>query len=73
MLINCNALSVTRYQNAMADFKKHTQMLIEMRKDIDNIFRRIRTIKAKLSQQYPEAYECEPELDKITSNSLKFV
>lgn len=32
-------------------------MLQEMKKDIDNIFRRIRNIKAKISQQYPEPYE----------------
>jgi len=57
MLVNCNALSAARYQNALQDFKKHTAMLTEMRKDVDNIFRRIRCIKAKISQQYPQAYE----------------
>jgi len=57
MLVNCNALSSTRFQNGMSDFKKHTAMLTEMRKDVDNIFRRIRTIKAKLATQYPKHYE----------------
>lgn len=57
MLINCNQLSATRFQNAARDFKKHTAMLQEMKKDIDNIFRRIRNIKAKISQAYPHAYD----------------
>ncbi len=57
MLVNCNALSSTRFQNGELDFKKHTQMLTEMRKDVDNIFRRIRAIKAKLASQYPKQYE----------------
>jgi len=57
MLINCNQLSATRFQNASKDFKRHTAMLQEMKKDIDNIFKRIRNIKAKISQQYPQAYD----------------
>jgi len=56
MLFNCNAVSASRFQNAARDFKKHTALLQEMRKDVDNIFRRIRSIKAKISQQYPQAY-----------------
>jgi hypothetical protein len=56
MLYNCNAVSAARFQNAARDFKKHTALLQEMRKDVDNIFRRIRSIKAKISQQHPQAY-----------------
>ncbi|CAG7730291.1 unnamed protein product [Allacma fusca] len=57
MLVNCNALSAARFQNAFHDFKKHTQMLAEMKKDMDNVFRRIRNIKAKLANQHPQAFE----------------
>jgi hypothetical protein len=56
MLINCNALSAGRLQTAGAEFKKHSQLLLEMKKDLDNIFKRIRVIKTKLNTQYPQAF-----------------
>lgn len=71
MLTNCNALSASRLKNVGPEFKKHTHMLLEMKKDLDYIFRKIRAIKTKISSQYPEAYaeaqrnslaeECEEE------------
>ncbi|XP_065347247.1 kxDL motif-containing protein CG10681 [Cloeon dipterum] len=57
MLINCNALSAGRLQSAQAEFKKHSQLLIEMKKDLDNIFKRTRALKTKLSAQYPQAFQ----------------
>lgn len=56
MLTNCNNLCVTRLKTASADFKKHTTLLVEMRKDLDNIFKRIQVLKSKTSSQYPEAF-----------------
>lgn len=56
MLTNCNQLSVNRLKTAGTEFKKHTALLIEMKKDLDYIFKRIRLIKNKLSQQYPQAF-----------------
>lgn len=56
MLLNCNALSASRLKTATEDFKKHVKLLNELKKDIDYIFRKIRNIKAKISQQYPNAY-----------------
>lgn len=38
------------------EFKKHTQTLIEMKKDMDYIFKKIRAIKSKLSNQYPTQF-----------------
>ena len=38
------------------DFKKHTQNITEMKRDLEVIFKRIRGIKAKLAAQLPEAY-----------------
>lgn len=71
MLINCNALSASRLKLVGPEFKKHTQTLTDMKKDLDYIFKKIRAIKAKLSSQYPEAFaealrsslaeECEEE------------
>lgn len=56
MLLNCNALSASRLKTAGEDFKKHTKLLSEMKKDLDYIFKKIRIIKAKVSVQYPDAY-----------------
>merc|ERR1719397_1227337 len=46
MLTNVNTLSATRLDRATTDFKKHTAMVIDMKKDLDSIFRRIRNNKA---------------------------
>ncbi|XP_055371963.1 kxDL motif-containing protein CG10681 isoform X2 [Condylostylus longicornis] len=56
MIVNCNALSVNRLKVASEDFKKHVKLLNDMKKDLDYIFRKIRNIRTKISQQYPEAY-----------------
>ncbi|XP_047035730.1 LOW QUALITY PROTEIN: kxDL motif-containing protein CG10681 [Helicoverpa zea] len=57
MLTNCNQLSASRLRAASTEFTKHTQLLLEMRKDLEFIFKKIRAIKTKLSTQYPEAYK----------------
>ncbi|XP_053618335.1 kxDL motif-containing protein CG10681 [Plodia interpunctella] len=57
MLTNCNQLSASRLRAASVEFKKHTQLLLEMKKDLEFIFKKIRAIKSKLSSQYPDAYK----------------
>ena len=39
------------------DFKKHTQNIVDMKKDLESIFKRLKVIKQKLNKQMPEAYE----------------
>ncbi|KAK2917977.1 kxDL motif-containing protein 1 isoform X2 [Channa argus] len=56
MLINFNGLSNVRLQQMNECFLLHTRTLVEMKKDLDSIFRRIRTLKGKISKQYPEAF-----------------
>ena len=56
MLTNVNTLSATRLERANTDFKKHTATVVEMKKDLDSIFKRIRNIKTRLAKQMPEAY-----------------
>lgn len=56
MLTNCNQLSINRLKTAGNEFKKHTALLVEMKRDLDYIFKRIRIVKNKLSQQYPQAF-----------------
>ncbi|XP_045513583.1 kxDL motif-containing protein CG10681 [Pieris brassicae] len=57
MLTNCNQLSASRLRAASVEFKKHTQLLLDMKRDLNYIFKKIRAIKTKLSTQYPEAYK----------------
>nr|CAG4645076.1 EOG090X0CBU [Leptodora kindtii] len=57
MLVNCNALSQVHLQKANQEFKKHVQMLNEVKKDLDNIFKRVRTLKSKVAAQYPQPYK----------------
>ena len=42
MLSNFNNLSAARYEKTLEQYKDHTQTLLEMKKDLDSIFRRIR-------------------------------
>ena len=56
MLSNCNTLSATRLERASKDFRGHINNLNDMKKDLESIFKRIRTIKTKLSVQHPEAF-----------------
>ena len=39
------------------DFRKHSQNIVEMKKDLESIFKRLKIIKQKLNKQMPEAYE----------------
>ena len=55
MLSNCNSLSATRLERALRDFRGHTQHINGLKKDLDQVFKRIRVIKSKIAQQYPEA------------------
>lgn len=48
MLTNCNQLSASRLRAASVEFKKHTQLLLDMKKDLNFIFKKIRAIKTKL-------------------------
>ena len=57
MLVNCNALSQVHLQKAMQEFKKHIQLLNEIKKDLDNIFKRVKALKAKTAQQYPQQFQ----------------
>nr|XP_036305779.1 kxDL motif-containing protein 1 isoform X2 [Pipistrellus kuhlii] len=56
MLVNFNNLSNARLQQMNERFLHHTRTLMEMKRDLDSIFRRIRTLKGKLARQYPEAF-----------------
>ncbi len=56
-LASLNNISERNFQAMLAEFKHNTQTLLAMKKQLDSCFRRIRSLKAKLSTQYPEAYK----------------
>lgn len=55
MLLNCNALSNGRLKSANDDFKAYSKVIIDMKKDLDYIFKKIRAIKVKVATQCPQA------------------
>ncbi|KAM6218719.1 ubiquitin-ribosomal protein eL40 fusion protein isoform 1-T1 [Rhynchocyon petersi] len=62
MLLNFNNLSSARLQQMNERFLHHTRTLVEMKRDLDSIFRRIRTLKGKLARQHPEAFSPGAEM-----------
>lgn len=51
MLINFNGLSNVRLQQMNERFLLHTRTLVEMKKDLDSIFRRIRLVSTTPTMQ----------------------
>ncbi|KAI8144542.1 hypothetical protein BJV82DRAFT_667742 [Fennellomyces sp. T-0311] len=49
-----NEFSKARYQNINKHFESHTAMLKGMKHDLDSVFAKLRKIKSKLEQKYPE-------------------
>ncbi|NP_001280369.1 kxDL motif-containing protein CG10681 [Acyrthosiphon pisum] len=74
MLTNCNSLSMSHLKTTSQDLKKHTQMLAELRKDLDSTFKRIATIRSKIKVQHPDLQksileEKQKELEQKTVDS----
>ncbi|MCJ8734327.1 hypothetical protein PDJAM_G00233930 [Pangasius djambal] len=72
MLINFNGLSNVRLQQMNDRFLLHTRTLIEMKKDLDSVFRRIRTLKGKIAKQYPEAFSNIREASSLEDDDDDF-
>ncbi|PIK52106.1 putative kxDL motif-containing protein 1 [Apostichopus japonicus] len=64
MLSNFNSLSSQRYNNVHQQFTGHTQLLLDMKGDLDAIFRRLRSLKGKLARDYPRAFSAAIEDEK---------
>lgn len=56
-----NSLEAGRFHSAMEQFRAHTRVLLEMKKDLDSVFRRIRLLRNKLSRQYPKLFAAYEE------------
>lgn len=49
-----NSISQSRYEASVTAFRFHMRLLVNVKKDLDSVFRRIRTLKTKLGAQHPE-------------------
>lgn len=56
MLRTVLQLSAHRYEQMSVEFRGHTQALGTMKRDLDAIFRRIRTLKAVIAKQLPHEF-----------------
>ena len=43
-------------ERATRDFKAHSQHLVQLKRDLDAVFKRIRALRAKVAAQHPEAH-----------------
>eukprot|EP00026_Physarum_polycephalum_P016635 Phypoly_transcript_17591.p1 GENE.Phypoly_transcript_17591~~Phypoly_transcript_17591.p1 ORF type:complete len:135 (+),score=26.11 Phypoly_transcript_17591:344-748(+) len=55
-LTHFNEFSATTYTNLSGEYERHTKALKEMKKDLDNVFKRIRQMQSMLRQRYPESF-----------------
>ncbi|KAK6628849.1 hypothetical protein RUM43_002665 [Polyplax serrata] len=67
MLTNCNALSSNRFKLASAEFKKHMNLILGMKKDLNYIFKKIKLIKERLAVSHPEAFA---EANKASQSTI---
>ena len=58
MLVNCNALAAIRFDRASRDLRAHCLLLQDLKKDMEGMFRRIRSLRNKLSHDFPHAFAC---------------
>ncbi|KAG5845215.1 kxDL motif-containing protein 1-like [Anguilla rostrata] len=72
MLLNFNGLSNVRLHQMTEHFLLHTRTLLEMKKDLDSIFRRIRTLKGKLAKQYPDVFSSVHESPVLEEDDDEF-
>lgn len=56
MLVNCNHLSNVRFEKASKDLKSHITTLVEVKKDLDSVYKRIKVLRNKLTILHPEAF-----------------
>lgn len=56
MLATCNGLSQSRLAVATKEVSQHVTLLQDLKKDLENVFSRIRFLKSVLANQYPEAF-----------------
>ncbi|XP_074264091.1 kxDL motif-containing protein LO9-177-like [Silene latifolia] len=59
VLSHFNEHSENCFTDVMSDFTKNTRLLQAMKTDLDHIFLKLRSMKAKISATYPDAFPDE--------------
>ncbi|EFO24011.2 hypothetical protein LOAG_04474 [Loa loa] len=57
MLTNCCALSANRLEKARKDLAENRQLILEMKSDLESIFRQIRIFKQNYITKYAAVYK----------------
>ncbi|VDO12601.1 unnamed protein product [Brugia timori] len=57
MLTNCCILSASRLEKARKDLAENRQLILEMKSDLESVFRRIRTFKQNYITKYADVYK----------------
>lgn len=47
----------SRLERARRDFRNHNLLLVDLKKDLDVVFKKIAVLKTKVAQQNPEAFQ----------------
>ena len=55
-LAQVNKFSIHNFIKISPQIKRHTRTLIDTKKELDSIFRRIRTLQSRMQSQYPDHY-----------------
>lgn len=69
MLVNCNHLSNVRFEKAAKDLKCHITTLVDVKKDLDSVYKRIKVLRNKLTILHPEAFTGENYFDTMKESN----
>ena len=67
-LSSLNDISEKTFERNVFEFRQNIKMLQDMKKQLDSIFRRIRTLKGRVAAVYPQAYAAALKAGGDTDN-----
>ena len=67
-LAQINKYSIHRFIKLGPQIKKHTRTLVDTKKELDSIFRRIRILQGKIQSDYPDHYKQAVSEIQLTYN-----